>query len=111
MSNPGLRPSPPAGLLQALAACALILAGVNGHSPAQAHSWYSPSCCSGLDCAPIPTGTTVVSVPLGYEVQFPSGEKVFFSKDKVQPSQDGEIHACIGIQARTPYCLYMPAGA
>lgn len=100
--------SPPATATAALVLCALT--GLWA-SPAAAHSWYSGACCSGQDCAPIPQGSRVVSVPLGYEVQFPSGEKVFFSKDKVQPSQDGEIHACIGLQARTPYCLYMPAGA
>ena len=99
---------PPAGRLSALILCALLAGPVNR---VEAHDWYSPACCSGQDCAPIPNGTRVVGVPLGYEVQFPSGEKVFFSKDKVQPSQDGEIHACIGIQVRTPYCLYMPAGA
>jgi hypothetical protein len=101
--------SPPAGRLSALAAC--LLFPLMGSDGAHAHDWYSPACCSGRDCAPIPSGTKVTASPNGYDVVFPSGERVFFSRDKVQPSQDGEIHACIGISARTPYCLYLPAGS
>lgn len=96
---------PPATATAALIACALLA------SPASAHDWYSPACCSGQDCAPIPSGTRVTASLNGYDVVFPSGERVFFARDKVQPSQDGEIHACIGISARTPYCLYLPAGS
>ena len=88
----------------------LLLAAVPSGA-ALAHSFYSPACCSGQDCAPIPAGTTVAPVPGGYVVTLPSGEVVFFGNEKVQPSQDGMIHACIGLAARTPYCLYLPAGA
>jgi hypothetical protein len=97
--------SPPAHGIAALLLCA-CLAG-----PASAHDWYSPACCSGQDCAPIPSGTRVTASPNGYDVVFPSGERVFFAREKVQPSQDGQIHACIGLSARTPYCLYLPAGS
>lgn len=78
---------------------------------AHGHEWYSAACCSDRDCGPIPDGTKVTGARNGYSVVLPDGETTFFSHDKVKPSQDGLIHVCIGISNRTPYCLYMPAGA
>lgn len=92
----------------------LALAGavIAGSARISAHSWYEPACCSDTDCAPLPAGASVEPVRGGYVVRMtPDGAPVFFGYDKVRPSRDGEIHACIGPQSGTPFCLYMPVGA
>lgn len=74
------------------------------------HSWYDPACCSERDCAPIPQGTKVEYAAGGYNVTLPGGSPIFFSQDKVKPSQDGLWHICINPVSGTRYCIYVPAG-
>lgn len=77
-----------------------------------AHSWYDPACCSDKDCDPLTRESTVTHVNGGYQVTVkPGDDPVFFSQEKVRPSQDGLYHACIGISTRMPFCLYIPMGA
>lgn len=100
-----------------IALCILGLAVL----PAFAHSWYDPSCCSGQDCAPIPS-IAVTAGEGGWRVRLRVGDHplvtgpidVTVPYDEALPSQDGAFHACIrdqtpGWEYVTPIiCLYVP---
>lgn len=71
-------------------------------TPAFAHSWYPPECCSGKDCWPIPTAS-VTKVPGGYVLD--NGE--FIPESKAREGRDENYHIC-----RYPFptviCFFKP---
>lgn len=90
-------------------------------SPALAHSWYDPACCSEHDCARVPV-QTVTATPDGWRVQLQPGDHFMVTQtiDQMVPyasaleSQDGDFHACI-VPRMSGYeqtlvvrCLYVP---
>jgi len=87
---------------------------------ATAHEWYDSDCCSGNDCAPIPTSAVSIG-PEGYTVTIGPGDHPlaggtitkFFRYDspQVRVSQDGKYHTCvIGSEGGEQWmlCLYAP---
>ena len=88
---------------------------------AHAHSWYDPACCSGKDCAPIPSHTVTVT-PDGYHVRLEPGDHPLVTSvvdvvvpfEAVMPSQDEHYHACVsmGSPSADPsvLCLYVGGG-
>ena len=97
------RTPPPAGLLQALTACLLLL--LLGSDGAHGHSFFDPYCCSGEDCKPYPKAE-VQPVPGGWNVTpEPGAQPIFFKQEAYRASEDGEIYLCIYQgQAR---CIYL----
>lgn len=104
---------------------ALLLALMIGQI-ATAHGWYSPWCCSGEDCAPIPF-EAVTETREGYIVELHPGEHpiasgIFFiphGSPNIHQSQDGFYHACIlppsfdgaSLPDTVLRCLYVPFSA
>lgn len=80
--------------------------------PADAHSWYAPSCCSGHDCEPIPRDALVEELPDGWHVAFISKNlgpvDLFFPRKLKRDSEDGSYHACIRPADLEPLCIYVP---
>lgn len=90
------------------------------------HSWYSPACCSGKDCAPI-ARATITATNEGYRITLGTADHPMVAGDpvdeivpydRVLPSEDGEFHACVRPPvplAMSTYariiCLYAPQGA
>lgn len=88
---------------------ALLLALDAPVSPAGAHSWYDPDCCSGQDCEPVSAVTFVASDPQSAPVMIVTtslGTKPLTSRTKVRQSQDSRMHACI--YRGELLCLYLP---
>ena len=99
-----------AGILRRklLAAFALLIV-VFLSSPAYAHSWYDPDCCSDNDCEPVSSVSFVASSPGSVPVMVVTtsfGTKPVTSKTKLRESKDSRMHACI-YQGEL-ICLYMP---
>jgi hypothetical protein len=71
-------------------------------TPAWAHSWYPPECCSDSDCYPLPEGS-VTKVEGGYALD--TGE--FIPESKAKEGKDGRYHIC-----RYPFpaviCFFKP---
>ena len=72
------------------------------------------SCCNNNDCAP------VVEMKMddrgGMFVKNEHGDTAYASKDflksnKVKPSKDERMHACILKGKTVLFCLYVPAGS
>jgi hypothetical protein len=85
-------------------AAALVLAGL---SPAGAHGWYDPACCSNRDCAPIPN-TEVEWTPKGWHV---IGEDRYFGHGDwgFRRSEDTGWHRCeFPLGSGRTRCLYVP---
>lgn len=88
----------------------LALMAILATTPAWAHDWYDPACCSGKDCEPLPP-EAVQDVPGGWHVHYMS--KTGFLVDSFVPtgkerhSQDGRFHGCAS-QVRF-LCLYVPS--
>lgn len=79
----------------------LVLAGVTVcSSGAWAQEWIPYQCCPNTDCQQA-NSTSVTEVRGGYTVEGVEGV-VAYDDPRVQPSQDGQYHACIRSQAR-PY--------
>jgi hypothetical protein len=100
----------PLGICLALAALALLLAAALS-SPASAHSWYDPDCCSNQDCEPVSAVSFVASDPGTTPVMVVTtslGTKPLTPATRVRESKDSRMHACI-YQGRL-LCLYMPPG-
>jgi hypothetical protein len=80
-------------------------------TPALAHSWYEPLCCSGRDCEPLPDGA-VTQTTTGYHVVYTGqlGFKVDVTVpyDKAHPSRDAQFHGCASVDRFL--CLYAPMG-
>lgn len=94
---------------------ALLAAGsAYGHT-APSGMEYSAYCCSGTDCAPIPT-KAVKAVSGGYQVSVGPGDHPMLTRphvflvpyDKVKESTDGGMHACFFPNEDTLRCLYVP---
>ncbi len=72
----------------------------------KSHSWYPPSCCSGLDCSP--ADEAVRDVPGGLEVE---GYGFFRSDDpRVHNSMDGEAHLCVSKTTNKVLCIFRRPG-
>lgn len=76
-----------------------------------AHSWYSPSCCSGQDCHPVPCEELTELTDGGYKYQ-----DFVFTKQQVHPSQDNQCHVCIHEYTafdkhKAPMCVYTQQGS
>lgn len=92
------------------------------NTPARAHSWYDPACCSGKDCAPAPVGS-VVATRDGWRVHIEPGEHpmlgdmsfdavIPYDSHGIKESQDSQFHICISGGPDPRYlCLYVPKGA
>jgi hypothetical protein len=80
-------------------------------SPAVAHDWYEPKCCSDQDCAPVAAGD-VEGTPLGYRIPA-SGETIPYDDPRIRSSMDGHMHRCsyAGMPEAQTICLYVPAGS
>lgn len=67
-------------------------------TPAQAHSWYPPRCCSGGDCMPVPEGGAWPT-PTGFHVRFTDPVWGAVDEDveqsKADISKDGQYHVCL----------------
>lgn len=94
----------------------MLLLTVIGATKAHAHSWYSTYCCTGKDCAEIPSKAVTIGKE-GYKIHLtpadhPSINTTFdytVPQLKAYPSEDSEYHACI--LPDTPdvmRCLYVP---
>ena len=68
------------------------------------HSWYSQECCTDKDCRPV-NCNDIKAVEFGFMYK-----NLFFRKELVHPSQDGQCHACYVTNGYQPlgYCLYLP---
>ncbi len=88
--------------------------------PAFAHDapsgWtYDPTCCNGMDCAPIPDRGIRLHGAF-YEVPLlPKDHPFVFKKttirvpvSRVRPSQDEDYHLCLSTNGETAFCLYVP---
>ena len=75
-------------------------------SPALAHSWYPPECCSGRDCMSV-RAEDMQEVDGGCWKYLPTGAK--FCGAQVRPSQDKNWHVCISA-AGFPYCAFIQTG-
>lgn len=87
----------------------LLLLSVNAQ--VEAHSWYDPSCCGGLDCHPVEI-EDVIPLDNGRWKYLPTG--TVFEANQIKPSRDQYFHVCIGISDHNlgrPYCLYILQGA
>lgn len=91
------------------------------------HGWYSQSCCSGKDCAPI-EASAVTWTPNGWRVELRPGQHPMVTLspivelvpfDGVMPSEDDRWHACVRTDNPSPsavtpaeriICLYIPEG-
>jgi hypothetical protein len=74
------------------------------------HDWYPWDCCSGRDCFAVEPDD-LVEVEGGWEYL---PRKMFFSKDKVKPSQDANFHVCIGnyeFNKDKPLCVFIVQGS
>ena len=97
----------------------LLVAGliVGFASDADSHSWYSATCCSGKDCAPIHFSKVKVS-PGSYTVTLFPGDHPMVDKpmqfqfpttdDRVKPAQDMQYHICISKYTKRLLCFYKP---
>jgi hypothetical protein len=101
----------------------LFLAFLSVPMAALAHSWYSQSCCSDKDCAPIPADA-VIETSGGWIVELAPGDhpmvatypfSEFVPFDSALTSQDGDYHACVRAETPSPMtpterviCLYVP---
>ena len=94
---------------------AIALAGLGKAimvTPAEAHEFYSTTCCSGKDCAPVPDGA-VIEWPNGYEVKS-LGIVESYNSPNVHRSPDGRFHLCIQpLDDGRQYlrCIYAPPRA
>jgi hypothetical protein len=106
-----------------MSAAVLLLLG----QPVAAHEapsgWtYSAECCSSTDCSPVPD-TAIREVQGGFSVELRPGEHpmlrpghepltifVPHGDPRIQPSGDGQKHACISMGGGYLYCLYLPPG-
>jgi hypothetical protein len=82
----------------------LVLAG-----PAQAHDFYSATCCHGNsvggDCGPVPDAE--VKFTAGGWLFIPTGDVTPFAK--AQTSPDGRFHVCLPKMQRPHVrCFYAP---
>jgi hypothetical protein len=77
----------------------------------KAHSWYPQECCSENDCRPVPCEELYEQDDGGIKYNdLTFGDRIF-SKEKIKPSQDRYCHVCIGLQAGTPYCVFVMQGS
>ncbi len=73
--------------------------------------WRYPfSCCSGMDCRPVPE-KAISEQADGYHV--PSGEVVGYQDTRLKDSPDGQYHWCsvAGADDGRTICLYVPPRA
>ena len=71
---------------------------------AQAHGWYEPACCSGVDCAPV-ADSVVEELPDGVHV---SGfGTLAYGDPRLRWSRDYEAHVCATLSSpRKLLCVY-----
>jgi hypothetical protein len=74
-------------------------------SPAFAHEWYPPDCCSGGDCIPI-ANERVHAMISGYVID---GRHIV-PYSQVRTSLDGRFHACFPRPDKLQ-CLFVPPPA
>jgi hypothetical protein len=71
---------------------------------AAAHDWYDPTCCTGQDCAPVPSAA-IEGMSDGYHVTLLPGDHplirrplrtvVPYGDPRINWSQDSRPHACV----------------
>lgn len=73
------------------------------------HSWYPPKCCSDQDCEVIECSEILELDKGDYKY-----DGLTFRRDNVEPSQDGNCHACMakyknstGTETKVPRCLFI----
>lgn len=78
-------------------------------SPAAAHDWHPPQCCSGRDCYPV-EDDAVTMTPAGWLIRA-TGEVIPASKAQFSP--DGRFHRCSvrGELGEKTLCLFVPGQA
>ena len=101
------------GLYLVLAAAVFVL----WPGAAWPHSWYDASCCSGVDCHPIPVQGVRVT-PGGWEVTIEAGAHPFVKEKRteflpwddprIRRSLDGDFHACVTPVMGRFLCFYTP---
>jgi hypothetical protein len=80
---------------------------------ARAHSWYPNSCCSGMDCEPIPT-SSVSQTARGFHVLYNSPRfgmiDEYIPMSTVRGSKDGNFHGCWRMKPMAPrnICFFAP---
>lgn len=69
---------------------------------------YPVSCCSGLDCRPVPPA--FVEERAGGVTLMPSGERIAEGDPRLKDSPDGEFHWCTvaGSDTGRTLCLFRP---
>lgn len=72
-------------------------------TPAMAHEWYPPSCCSERDCVPL-SEAEVKETPDGWRVR--GRDLVRYGKE-TGPSPDGKYHGCF-LPTRALNCFFAP---
>lgn len=103
-------------LISGATAAALFLASFLNISQAPAHSWYDPSCCHSMDCAPV---TAQRRDDNAQGVWMTSRHGSVFVPDEFKrryESRDHERHICmrnsspLGTGIMKPICVYDPPG-
>lgn len=121
--------------MKALRATCLIVSVLLSAQPALAHSWYNGkrdpifntiTCCSGLDCAPLPPHAISITPEGDLRVTLTpeeaqrinptrrSGFDKIINFDRIQVSEDGKPHICLmthemqGDMREGYYCIFLP---
>ena len=97
----------------AIALGGLLLLGM---CRAQAHDaptgWtYSPSCCGGADCEPVPDALAVRATDAGWFIP-ETGETIGYTDPRLRDSPDGLFHRCrmwSSSHESPTRCLYRPS--
>lgn len=90
--------------------CAIVVAAAWAlGSPAAAHSWYPPWCCSDHDCRELTeaTGETVAETADGWRLW--DGRVV--ARKYAKPSPDAKFHICEEPITKAIICFFVPPGA
>jgi hypothetical protein len=101
-------------ILVALALACLTVIALLLPVPANAHSWYPTSCCSGIDCEPIDSDFVVERWD-GWHIDYCSVTRPglcisgFVKRGTEKVSQDGGYHACFN--ASRIICFFVPVNA
>ena len=94
---------------------ALLIASSAAAHTASSGMQYDSWCCSGQDCAPIPSkGVTVQGT--GYRVELNVGDHPMLTQhhiyivpyQQVKNSTDGQYHICFWPDENTVRCFYAP---
>lgn len=103
-------------------ALVLFFIAFAGLSRVEAHSWYEPACCSGMDCSPVNTGQ-VEWTPDGWKVKagftalngWSLTTDIIVPFEKVKPIPEfartgqQQMHVCLG-PTNIVRCVYYDAG-